>query len=71
MMNYVVGKNNPFKRKAKECFHVNSRDFACLQCQAYEQANAPEHADCFMPRTIEWLCAWKRFDDVQRMLPVR
>ena len=70
-MNYVVNRNNPFMRKAKECFHSNNRDFACLQCQTYGQANSPEHVSCFMPRTIEWLCNWKRFDDVQRMLPIQ
>ena len=71
MMNYVVNKLNPFMRKARECFHVDSQNFACLQCHTYGQANSPEHADCFQPKIIQWSCNWIRFDDVQRMIPIR
>lgn len=70
-MNYIVeNKNNPFMRKAKNCFHANTYDITCIQCQTYGQANQPEHADCFTPKIVEWNCSWIRFDEVQRMLPI-
>lgn len=70
MIDYVVNKNNPFMRKAKNCFTFNEYDMCCLRCHVEEQANLPEHAVCFTPKTIEWTCSWKRFDDVQRMFAV-
>ena len=70
MINYVVNNVNPFRRKAKECLHVNTQDFSCIQCMAYEQANSPDHVDCFEPKIMPWTHNWTRFDDVQRMLPI-
>lgn len=70
-MNYVVNRNNPFMRKAKECFHANIYDLACIQCQTYGQANSPEHVGCFQPKVVVWSHTWTKFSDVQRMLPIR
>ena len=53
MMNYVVNNLNPFMRKARECFHADSYDLVCVQCQTYGQANSPEHTDCFQPRIMQ------------------
>ena len=70
MINYVVNNVNPFWRKAKECLHASTQSFNCIQCMAYEQANLPDHADCFEPKVMQWSHNWTRFDDVQRMLPI-
>ena len=69
-MNYEVNNLNPFMRKARECFHANSYNLTCVQCQTYGQANSPEHADCFEPKIMQWTHNWTRFDDVQRMIAI-
>ena len=70
MINYVVNNTSPFRRKAKECLHASTQSFNCIQCMAYEQANLPDHADCFEPKIMQWNHTWTRFEDVQRMLPI-
>ena len=70
MMNYVVNKLNPFRRKAKECMHASTHSFSCIQCMTYEQANSPDHVDCFEPKIMPWTHNWTRFDDVERMISI-
>ena len=69
-MNYCVNKNNPFRRKAKECMHANAQSFSCIQCMTYEQANSPDHVSCYEPKIMQWSHVWTKFDDVQRMIPI-
>lgn len=68
-MNYCVNHDNPFMRKAKNCCKANTYNLSCMECQTYEQANAPEHAECFEPKIMPWTHDWIKFDDVQRMIP--